>query len=99
MNWSSCTPPIVSIGNLCFRTIFVSAVALTKKKFLLPELYSLKSVQIWSMGPLTSEDHKMDTNEDPNIFGCHIIYRMNIQIYSDATNLPNKYPNIFVFQK
>ena len=46
-----------------------------------------------------SEYHKMDTNEYPNIFGCHIIYRMNIQIYSNATYLPNEYPNIFIFRK
>ena len=35
-----------------------------------------------------SEYHKMDTNEYPNIFGCHIMYQM-IGIYSDATYFPN----------
>ena len=34
--------------------------------------------------PVMSEYHKMDTNKYPNIFGCHIMYRMNIWIYSDA---------------
>ena len=56
-----------------------------------------------------SEYHKMDPNKYPNIFGCHIIYRTNIQIYLDAheltkriseniwipKNWTNKYPNIF----
>ena len=43
--------------------------------------------------------HKMDTNEYLNIFGCHIMYRKNIQIYSDATYLRNKYPSILVRRK
>ena len=46
-----------------------------------------------------SKYHKLDTKKYPNIFGCHIMYRMNIQIYLDATYLPNKYPNIFIFWK
>ena len=36
-----------------------------------------------------SKYHKIDTNEYPNIFGCHIMYQKNIQIHSDATYLPN----------
>ena len=55
--------------------------------------------RIGGLEPVMSEYHKMDTNEYPNIFGCHIRYRMNIRIYSDATYLPNEYPNIFVFRK
>ena len=43
-----------------------------------------------------SKYDKMDTNEYPNIFGSHIMYQTNIRIYLDATNLPNKYLNIFV---
>ena len=43
-----------------------------------------------------SKYHKMDTNKYPNILGCHIMYQTNIRLYSDATYLPNKYPNIFV---
>ena len=46
--------------------------------------------------PVMSKYHKMDTNEYPNIFECHILYRTNIRIYLDATYLANKYPNIFV---
>ena len=46
--------------------------------------------------PVMSEYHKMDTNKYPNILRCHIMYRTNTQIYSDATYLPNKYPNIFI---
>ena len=46
-----------------------------------------------------SKYHKMDTKKYPNIFGCHIVYQMNIRIYLDAKYLPNKYPNIFVFRK
>ena len=46
-----------------------------------------------------SKYHKMDTNKYLNIFGCHIMYQANIRIYSDATYLPNKYPNIFVRRK
>ena len=49
---------------------------------------------------MLSEYHKMDTNEYPNIFGCHImyqtkyiqmqhIYRTNIRIYS-ANPLPTR---------
>ena len=49
--------------------------------------------------PVMSEYNKMDMNEYPNIFGYHIMYRMNIQIYSDAKYLQKEYPNIFVFQK
>ena len=30
--------------------------------------------------------HKIHLNKYPNIFGCHIIYRMNIQIYLDTTS-------------
>ena len=54
-----------------------------------------------NLGTVTvmSQYHKMATNEYPNIFGCHIMYRMNIRIFSDATYLPNEYPNIFVFRK
>ena len=48
--------------------------------------------------PLTSKYHKMDTNDYPNIFGCHIMYQTNILIYSNETYLPNKYPNIFVLR-
>ena len=29
---------------------------------------------------------KIHLNKYPNIFGCHIIYRMNIQIYLDTTS-------------
>ena len=46
-----------------------------------------------------SEYHKMETNKYPNIFGCHIMYRTNIGIYLNATNLPNEYRNIFVLWK
>ena len=42
-----------------------------------------------------SKYHKTDPNKYPNIFGCNIINRTNIQIYLDATYLPSKYPNIF----
>ena len=52
-----------------------------------------------SLGPVMSEYHELDTKEYPNIFGCHIMYRMNIRIYSDETHLPNEYPNIFVLRK
>ena len=38
------------VNCLCFRTILVFAIALTKKKYLLTELFSSKLVQIWSMG-------------------------------------------------
>ena len=46
-----------------------------------------------------SKYHKRDTNKYPNILGCHIMYRTNIRLYSDATYLPNKYPNIIVRRK
>ena len=46
-----------------------------------------------------SKYHIMDTNEYPNTFECHIMYQTNIQIYSNATYLPNKYPNIFLLRK
>ena len=59
----------------------------------------LISFHLGELDPVMSEYHKIDTNEYPNIFGWHIMYRMNIRIYSDATYLPNEYPNIFVFQK
>ena len=38
-----------------------------------------------SIRTVMSEYHKMDTNKYLNIFEYHIMYRMNIQIYSDAT--------------
>ena len=46
-----------------------------------------------------SKNLKMDTSEYPNKFGFHIMNRTNMRIYSDATYLPNKYPNIFVRRK
>ena len=46
-----------------------------------------------------SKFHKMDPNEYPNKFGCHIIYRTDIRIYSDAIYLLNEYPSIFVLRK
>ena len=46
-----------------------------------------------------SEDRKMDLNEYPNIFRCHLIYQTIIRIYLDDTYLPNKYPNILVLGK
>ena len=49
--------------------------------------------------PVMSKYHEMDTNEYLNIFGCHIMYRTNIQIYLDETYLPNEYPNIFILRK
>ena len=74
--------------------------------------WDIQCVGSWEHGAVMSEYHKMDTNEHRNIFGCHIMYRRiskyirmphyvptNIQIYSDATYLPNKYPNIFVRRK
>ena len=51
------------------------------------------------MDPVMSEYNKIDPNNYPNIFGSHILYRINIRIYTDATYLPNKYPNIFVLGK
>ena len=42
-----------------------------------------------------SKYHKMDMNEYPSIFRCHIMYQTNIWIYLNATYLPNEYPNIF----
>ena len=50
-------------------------------------------------GAVMSEYYKMDRNEFPNVFGCHIIYGTSIPIYLDAKYLPNKYPNIFVLEK
>ena len=47
-------------------------------------------------GPVMSKYHKIDINQYPNIFGCHNMYQKKIRIYSDATYLLNKYPNIFV---
>ena len=46
-------------------------------------------------GPVISKYYRMDPNKYQNIFGCQIVYRMNIRIYLDVTNLPNEYPNIF----
>ena len=57
------------------------------------------SINVWRTPPVMSEYHIMDPNKYTNIFGCHVIYRTNIQIYSDATYLLNKYPNIFVLGK
>ena len=50
---------------------------------------------LWSK-PVMSKYHKMDPNEYPNIFWCHIIKQTNIQIVVDAKYLPNKYLNIFL---
>ena len=46
-----------------------------------------------------SEYNKMDLNNDPNIFGCHITCQTNIWIYLEATYLPNKSQNIFILRK
>ena len=46
-----------------------------------------------------SEYHKLDTNKYPDIFRYPIMHTTNIQIYSDATYLPNEYLNIFLRQK
>ena len=59
----------------------------------------VESKQSGKLASVMSKYHKMDTNEYLNLFGGHIMYRMNIQMYSDATFLPNEYPNIFVFRK
>ena len=53
----------------------------------------------FSFVSVMSKNLTMDTSEYPNIFGFHIMYRTNMRIYSDATYLPNEYPNIFVHRK
>ena len=60
-----------------------SAQNVIQKANRLIEFLSLKG----SLDSVMSEYHKIDTNKYPNIFGCHIMYRTNIRINSDATYL------------
>ena len=66
-----------------FKQMFYYKNYLKQKSFLIRSPSHILSATMG--GAVVSKCHKMDMNEYPNIFGCHIFQWTNIQIYLDAT--------------
>ena len=78
------------------NSVCVGKTSLTEKSLLRK---THMTYDTWWGGAVMNEYNKKDTNKYSSIFGCHIMHRTNIRIYSNATYLQNKYPNIFVLRK
>ena len=56
------------------------------------QLFEIKLIR--HIQAVLSEYHTIGSNKYPNIFGCPIVERANIQIYSDAQDLTNQISNM-----